>query len=293
MTRLGPFQLPLTLLACLLSLLLTSHAGATASESPTVRFIAFGDFGTGGKIQYQVAAAARKKCQQAGCDFVLTLGDNIYNNGVRSVDDPQFQSKFERPYADLPYRFYMVLGNHDYRGNINAEIDYTHKSSKWYLPARYYRFQVGPAQFLALDTNRPDPQQKQYFQTVLHQAKSPWKLAFGHHPRFTNGYYKDSQTRAQKELLDSLCGQVSLYLSGHEHNQQYLHKSNPQGCSMDYLILGSAGGMVPGASGPGTQFYRAGYGFGWFEISPEQIYFEILDENGHIRYRHAITKSAV
>jgi len=59
---------------------------------------------------------------------------------------------------------------------------------------------------------------------------------------------------------------------------------------MDYLIVGSAAGMRKGASGPGTQFYRPGYGFAWVKISPEKIYFELLDENALVHYTHTIQR---
>lgn len=270
----------------LLVLLSLSHSKAQAQDD-SIKFLAFGDFGTGAQMQYQVARAMQKKCQQSGCDFVVTLGDNIYNNGVTSVKDPQFQSKFEKPYAQLPYRFHMVLGNHDYRGNIQAQIDYTQKSKKWFLPARYYQFKAGNATFLALDTNNPDRTQQLDLQSAIQKSTSPWQIAFGHHPRHSNGYYKNSQTPNQIKMLDSMCGQVALYLSGHEHNQQHIHK---KGCP-EYLILGSAAGMRAGASGPGTQFYRAGYGFAWVKVTDKEIYFEVLDENAKVQYSHSIQKS--
>ncbi len=44
-------------------------------------------------------------------------GDNFYPNGVRSVDDPKFQTTWARPFLAhrelcVPWR--MILGNHDY-----------------------------------------------------------------------------------------------------------------------------------------------------------------------------------
>ena len=84
-----------------------------------VRFIAMGDGGEGNADQYAVAATVKSVCDAKddehgpGCDFVLYLGDNFYDD-VEGVDDEQFQTKFELPYADLDLPFWVVLGNHDY-----------------------------------------------------------------------------------------------------------------------------------------------------------------------------------
>ncbi|MEC8104564.1 MAG: hypothetical protein VX133_12585, partial [Pseudomonadota bacterium] len=87
------------------------------------QFIAMGDSGTGSPGHYAVGQAIRDVCDakasqgQGACEFVMGFGDNIYEDGVSSVDDSQFIDKFEAPFApigELP--FYMALGNHDNTG---------------------------------------------------------------------------------------------------------------------------------------------------------------------------------
>ena len=34
--------------------------------------------------------------------------------------------------------WHPILGNHEYRGNTRAVLDYTHVSRRWEMPARYY-----------------------------------------------------------------------------------------------------------------------------------------------------------
>lgn len=119
------------------------------SDLDRVRFVAIGDAGTGAKPQEYVAEAMAQVCVQRGCDFVVSAGDNIYKKGPSSVNDEQFQSKFERPYANLKLPFFMVLGNHDNTGLIagdggfNArgtiEVEYHQYSQRWTMPERYYR----------------------------------------------------------------------------------------------------------------------------------------------------------
>ncbi|MGH7602257.1 MAG: hypothetical protein ACREOI_38315, partial [bacterium] len=58
-------------------------------------FTAFGDWGTGGSSQRHVAELMNKKAGRDSLHFILLLGDNFYGSGVTSVDDPQWQTKFE------------------------------------------------------------------------------------------------------------------------------------------------------------------------------------------------------
>jgi tartrate-resistant acid phosphatase type 5 len=162
---------------------------STAQSAPSnfpitspVRFLIVGDAGTGEPGQYAVAAAMATVCAQRGCQFALGLGDNIYEYGPVSVKDPQFQTKFEKPYAKLAFPFFMALGNHDQSGIIpgsgvhpergDHEVAYTRLSTKWMMPRRYYRFGAPFAnssdftaqlpqpviEFFALDTNYLAPQ---------------------------------------------------------------------------------------------------------------------------------------
>lgn len=129
-----------------------TDSGLEEPQANTVRFIAVGDTGTGDGNQYRVANAMRNKCELDGCKFVLMLGDNIYENGVDSMNDAQFESKFENPFQDIDAPFYVVTGNHDYGGyglgiiiepdKALYQVDYSDISpnSKWRMPEQYYQF---------------------------------------------------------------------------------------------------------------------------------------------------------
>ncbi len=98
-----------------------------------IRIIAFGDSGTGDESQMKVARAMKKFCAEQGCHLGLMLGDNFHPAGVRSVDDPQFVEKFEKPYAGIGIPFFVILGAHDWgrKGemfNWRAQIEYGRRS---------------------------------------------------------------------------------------------------------------------------------------------------------------------
>src|SRR5215471_10306131 len=139
----------LVLLALTTPLLSFAAPAQFPTQTPT-RFLVLGDTGTGHPGQHQVARAIETVCQTRECQFAVIAGDNIYEYGVRSAQDPQFQDKFEKPYAKLSFPFFLALGNHDQSGTIpgsgvhpergDFEVAYTQRSSKWMMPKRYYHF---------------------------------------------------------------------------------------------------------------------------------------------------------
>ena len=67
--------------------------------------------GSGEKDQYKVSKAIKKHMDehQIKDTFVCGLGDNIYENGCRSVKDKQFIDKFEKPYSNIPDKITSML----------------------------------------------------------------------------------------------------------------------------------------------------------------------------------------
>lgn len=179
-----------------------------AVEPSDVRFVVMGDTGEGNESQHKVADQIAAKCAAARCDFVVLLGDNIYDDGVASLDDPQWDTKFEEPYADLDLPFYAVLGNHDYGGQLIVdtpglgnewdkgplEVQYTELSDKWVMPATHYTLRVGNVGFIMLDTNSilwdsvEHGDQRAWYATALEEVSgADWVFAAAHHPYRSNG----------------------------------------------------------------------------------------------------------
>ena len=104
-------------------------------------FIVVGDWGRQGEYhQKTVANQMANAAISLDLDFVISTGDNFYPDGVASTVDPLWKSSFEDVYKhfSLQKKWYSVLGNHDYRGNPEAQIEYSKVSRRWQMPARYF-----------------------------------------------------------------------------------------------------------------------------------------------------------
>ena len=289
---------------------------------PTVvRFVALGDGGEGNEAQYAVADAMKALCEAKtdehgpGCEFALYLGDNFYNEGVESVDDPQFESKFELPYADISFPFYVVLGNHDY-GVTSLDIfrapyqvEYSDRSAKWIMPNEFYTKRHEHALFVGLDTNAimvediipGDHGQADWLRGIHSTNDAMWTIGFGHHPYISNGRHGNAGTyegipfipvvsgETVKDFFeDHICGKVDLYISGHDHNRQWL---NPT-CGTEFIVSGAAS-KTTDLEGRGTPTFwedDSTEGFLWVELRDNVLVGEFYDRNGTFEYTHTVTK---
>ena len=60
--------------------------------------VIIGDTGTGNNNQFSVAKAIDRYCENNDLDFIVMLGDNFYQAGVRSITDKQWQTKWQDVY---------------------------------------------------------------------------------------------------------------------------------------------------------------------------------------------------
>lgn len=253
------------------------HITSFASETG---FIFFGDAGTGSPTQYEVAKSMNKFCSHSKCDFVNLLGDNFYPSGVQNLNDRLWEQAFELPYALLNIPFYVLLGNHDYKGNVEAQIQYSKKSSKWHMPSRYYTFSKGPVDFFFLDTNQFNKAQRKWLSEALEASKNTWKIVCGHHPVYSYGGHGNSD-ELQEELLPIIEGKVDFYLAGHDHNKQVIEKKSS---SITYIVSGAGSQTDPIKKSRPAIYTSDELGFGHFLISEDRAILTILDRNGNPDY---------
>ena len=103
----------------------------------TYQFILANDLGRNGYYdQKPIAELMGKMAENVDIEFVVAAGDVHHFEGVRSTTDPLWMTNYELIYShpDLMIPWYPVLGNHEYRGNTQAVIDYSNVSARWRMP---------------------------------------------------------------------------------------------------------------------------------------------------------------
>lgn len=97
----------------------------TSDHFDGAKILVFGDFGTGKENQVIVANSMIDYCQQKTCDFGVTVGDNIYPEGVQNQRNGEVDYDYGMPnydiiteifvkkYRNLNIPIYMSYGNHD------------------------------------------------------------------------------------------------------------------------------------------------------------------------------------
>lgn len=262
-----------------------------------LHFFAVGDTGTGDANQYAIAAAMEKRCLELGhLDGLMLLGDLFYMEGVSSVQDPQWTEKILKPYGSPCLKktnIYPVFGNHDYRGNKEAFIEYSQIDKRWKMPHRFYSVNFGNlVKFIGLDTNFSDfcfMSQHcvvDFLRNELSQ-KAKWKIIMAHHPLANSsaaGYSHSGSTLLGKFFQWLSCNKADLWLSGHSH---HLEHRKIDACSIELFVAGGGGGELQDLSRAkeGTMFASSQFGFLELEISPDHLQFQFLDEKLKVLYK--------
>ena len=269
------------------------------------RFIVIGDMGTGRPDQIKVAAAMAQRASEDGLDFMLTTGDNIYPDGVESADDPQWKTKFEDVYADpaLQVPIYPSLGNHDHRGNIQAQVDYAQRSQNWSMGGIYYTFTRTLAdgtevQFFAIDSdpiheNRVEAEtQLDWLDRELEESDARWKIVFGHHPLYGHNPWRGHNSMMIARLEPLLVRhRADIYFAGHDHALEMLKSIE----GVHYVISGAGGGpdwAYPVEWTDETFFVATLGGFTLCRISKDELVIEFVRLNGKTQYAHILHKRA-
>ena len=264
----------------------------------------------GQEDQLKVAKAMDKVGSECPYDFIVSTGDNFYDAGVDSVGDVLWDMSYEYVYTgpQLQCPWYVVLGNHDYRGAPSAEIAYSNMSSRWKLPSKYFKeqFSSGGNESVEMFFMDSNPYQKDllsaagsypelngqdtvsqngWIESGLRNSSADWKLVIGHHPLYTCGVRKNQPQDMRK--FEGLFNEthVDAYICGHEHDLQ-VHK--PTG-TVTYFVSGGGGSKRPIQSPfEFTHFAQSSLGFMVVEILNGKMEVTSYNENGQVLYVETI-----
>lgn len=276
----------------------TAHADAAG-----LPFLIVGDWGDpNAGVQRAVAEAMGEVAARDHSAFVISTGDNFYHGGVESVGDPRWRDTFESVYnaPSLQTPWYSVLGNHDYEGSPGAEVAYSRESSRWHMPARYFREDMSlpdgaRATFFFLDTTpitmlsgvrSAVPQadlgardQLMWLERVLASCTSDWKIVVGHHPILSSGRHGASATLAHhvRPLLERYG--VQAYFNGHDHDLEHLHANG-----VDYICSGSGSESRDVHPVPESRFALAQPGFASCNLNRDALQLRFFSAERAVVY---------
>ena len=269
-------------------------------------FIVFGDWGRNGeRDQSEVAAQMAIAAKATESRFIISTGDNFYEDGVESASDPQWQTSFENVYHDpaLQIPWQVILGNHDYHGNCDAQLEYARAHPRWNMPARYFlqTHHVNDdvaADFFYLDTT---PMIKSYwragktaghvatqdvkgqlawFKDALASSKARWKIAIGHHPIYSGGEHGDSADLVHAVLPLLQKYKVQAWFNGHDHDLQHLVAEN-----LNMFCSGAGSKVRPTKKTAFTKFAKTCSGFTTVSLQPDRMLVRMTDNLGQLLYK--------
>ncbi|MFZ4724492.1 MAG: metallophosphoesterase [Paludibacter sp.] len=274
-------------------------------------FMIANDMGRNGYYdQKPIATQMGEWAGKANIEFVAAAGDEHHFNGVASVNDPLWMTNFELIYThpELMLDWYPILGNHEYRGNTQAVLDYSNVSRRWVMPARYYTMVkkidkntsirlvfVDTAPLIDKYRNNPEEYPdacKQDYKTQLHFIDSvlsvsteKWKVVIGHHPVYAYTPKDEVERTDMQARLDPLLRKykVDFYVCGHIHNFQHITQTDSP---VDYIVNSSASGSRPVKAIVGTKFCNGNSGFSICSVTNSSLSITFINALGESIYSY-------
>jgi acid phosphatase len=287
-----------------------SLLAAEADPANGLNFLIFGDWGRNGeRDQSEVAAQMAIASKATSSRFIISVGDNFYEDGVASASDPQWQTSFENVYRDpaLQIPWQVILGNHDYHGNCDAQLEYARAHPRWNMAARYFlqthRIDAATtADFFYLDTTpmiksywrhgktkatvatQDVKKQLAWFKDALAASQAPWKIVIGHHPIYSGGEHGDT-----KELIEEVLpllheNKVQAWFNGHDHDLQHLVAGD-----LNLFCTGAGSQVRPSKTTVHTKFAKGSSGFTAVSLQPDRMLIRMTDSQGQLLYATTVS----
>ncbi|WVZ51291.1 hypothetical protein U9M48_002447 [Paspalum notatum var. saurae] len=293
--------------------------------------LAVGDWGRRGQYnQTLVAQQMGVVGEKLGIDFVISTGDNIYNDGIANTSDPLFKECFTNIYTaqSLQTPWYIVLGNHDYTGNALAQQDPAIRDvdSRYLAIAKSFIVNSGVADFFLLDTSpfylkywnsskydwRNVAPRDTYIANLLNdlddalmQSEAPWKIVVGHHP-ISSGCEHGNTTELEQLLRPILEACIysfamtmlyeqargaDMYVNGHDHCLQHISSRNSP---VQFMTSGGGSKAWAGkfkTTSDKIEFIYDGQGFLSMQLSNTEAHLVFYDVAGNVLHTYDSTKA--
>ncbi|MGH9755482.1 MAG: metallophosphoesterase [Blastocatellia bacterium] len=292
-----PYLKSFILALLLLALPIIAAAQNENSAKSTVIFAVIGDTGTGDDAQLDVARQMVRQREKTPFEFVIMLGDNIYEKG----EEKYIKSHFEEPYKELlqaGVKFYASLGNHDIIRGLEFQTNYLNFNMGG---RRYYNFAKGSSdnsqsllEFFALDSNEMTPEQLKWLDESLGASKAGWKIAFSHHSIYSSArmHRQYTKLRAQLEPLYVKHG-VAAVFAGHSHCYERI---KPQK-GVHYFTEGASGEIKRRTLDRTTSLFAAGEdsknSFLIVQASEGELKVEAIGADGSLIDSYTIKRAAL
>lgn len=302
---------------CFGSLSAQQASGVTVPKvsENAVNFLVANDLGRNGYYEQKpIARLMGNLAEQMDIEFVAAAGDIHHFEGVRSVNDPLWMTNYELIYdhPELMIDWYAIAGNHEYRGNTQAVLDYSQVSRRWIAPAKYYtivtKAEDGTScRLVFIDTaplidkyrddtlTYPDAvkqdanRQLQWIDSVLTHSTEKWKVVIGHHPVYADTKKSDTERLDMQKRLDPILrkNKVDIYFCGHIHNFQHIKMP----ASPVNYVVNSAGSLARKVkSVEGTQYCSPDPGFTVCSVDKNTLSFYFINHKGESIYNYSIKK---
>lgn len=293
----------------------TDRTGQWKALEGPLNFYLANDLGRNGYYdQKPIAETMGKMAETIDIEFVVAAGDIHHFEGVQSISDPLWMTNYELIYShpDLMVQWYPICGNHEYRSNTDAVVEYSNVSARWEMPAKYYTFvkeEDGVTVRIVMvdttpmidkyreetdkyaDASRSDwKEQTAWLDEVLSGADEDWVLVVGHHPIYAYTDKSESERTDLQQRLDPVIrkyGNVDMYLCGHIHTFQHIRKD---GCDIDYVV-NTSGSLSREDVQPtdGTVFCSNKSGWSLITADEHELKLHMLDKEGNVL--HTVTRT--
>ena len=293
----------------------TDRTGQWKALEGPLNFYLANDLGRNGYYdQKPIAETMGKMAETIDIEFVVAAGDIHHFEGVQSISDPLWMTNYELIYShpDLMVQWYPICGNHEYRSNTDAVVEYSNVSARWEMPAKYYTFvkeEDGVTVRIVMvdttpmidkyreetdkyaDASRSDwKEQTAWLDEVLSEADEDWVLVVGHHPIYAYTDKSESERTDLQQRLDPVIrkyGNVDMYLCGHIHTFQHIRKD---GCDIDYVV-NTSGSLSREDVQPtdGTVFCSNKSGWSLITADEHELKLHMLDKEGNVL--HTVTRT--